>query len=249
MHHLPGGEALLHNCNVSRPTLPPIAYHVLDEGQDLAAASILQNKQISAPEINENGLTFNCYSSLAIVSEAVPVTYIIRSPWALKALRHAPVKTFFDMVVHANTCDQPSFISMICASHIHNSVFQTYTFLGQSMKHNAFNTKYLMHLHLWESQPAFQALQSMRRWQSRTFYGRLMVSSSAQALEWMGKKVHWSSPMRQTQRALLLMLVMMSLCSQACWVWPKLPSMSKPFRRHSLILGTSPQSWVSGKST
>ena len=76
---MPGGDALLahHDKPISIYTIAPMAYIVPDEVRDDAATQMLLNKQISVPHLGSNGLTFKCFSSLAIPFEKQPISYEI----------------------------------------------------------------------------------------------------------------------------------------------------------------------------
>lgn len=77
IRNIPGGAQLLKDRNSHKPVATPIAYLVPDSDKDAAAALILSGKQISAPEACDDGLTFSCYSSLALPFEDSPMTYSI----------------------------------------------------------------------------------------------------------------------------------------------------------------------------
>ena len=79
MRSLPGGESLLKKTLATNSgyTVPTIAYQVPDESRDLAAAELLQNKQIDIPSVSPTGLTFVCHSTLALAFEKNPVSYCI----------------------------------------------------------------------------------------------------------------------------------------------------------------------------
>ncbi|TFK46462.1 hypothetical protein OE88DRAFT_1667443 [Heliocybe sulcata] len=76
---LPGGSALL----ASRAgtghllALPPVTYHTPDVGRDLSTLELLENSQIGIPSFTDDGLTFECYSSLATDFDPSPMKYSI----------------------------------------------------------------------------------------------------------------------------------------------------------------------------
>lgn len=57
---------------------PIVACIVPNEKRDAAAEELLDAKQIGAPTITVSGLTFTCYSSLAVESDADPVQCGVR---------------------------------------------------------------------------------------------------------------------------------------------------------------------------
>jgi hypothetical protein len=61
----------------SGPDVPTIAYLVLDESRDQAAAETLANNRIEIHSFSETGLNFVCHSSLALEFENNPVPYTI----------------------------------------------------------------------------------------------------------------------------------------------------------------------------
>ncbi|KAF7362702.1 hypothetical protein MVEN_00619500 [Mycena venus] len=75
---LPGGHALLQQ-RFSRPTIPAVAYLTPDQQRDERAASLVRHRQISAPSLlpDDNGLTFQCYSSEALEVDQTPAQYTI----------------------------------------------------------------------------------------------------------------------------------------------------------------------------
>ncbi|TDL28464.1 hypothetical protein BD410DRAFT_695097, partial [Rickenella mellea] len=74
---LRGGEALLSARNKPAIVLPSVAYLKADPTRHEAAISILNNKQISAPDWVEkkNKLIFTCYSSVAVAADTDPTIY------------------------------------------------------------------------------------------------------------------------------------------------------------------------------
>lgn len=79
---LPGGRALLDESGTgSQPVrrFSPVAYCAPDEGRDLAAAGLLENKQLSAPTLDEtnHALIFECYSALSLAADEAPIKYRI----------------------------------------------------------------------------------------------------------------------------------------------------------------------------
>ncbi|KAI0046733.1 hypothetical protein FA95DRAFT_1667971 [Auriscalpium vulgare] len=78
--HDAGGARLLNARSVDAMAVraTSIGYLIADDTRDRAAADILQNNQISVPELDANRrLTFTCFSSLALSVETSPVTYIV----------------------------------------------------------------------------------------------------------------------------------------------------------------------------
>jgi len=79
---LPGGEALLeakYTTHAKPVKHNVVAYLEIDAICDQAAKQLLDDSQISTPEMSndKNGLNFKCYSSLAMSSERDPITYDI----------------------------------------------------------------------------------------------------------------------------------------------------------------------------
>lgn len=72
---IPGGLALL--ARPREPQLPTPAHLTPDPTRDVSASVLVQNKQISTPTFTDSGLTFTCYSSLALEHEPSPVIYNI----------------------------------------------------------------------------------------------------------------------------------------------------------------------------
>ncbi|KAF7361089.1 hypothetical protein MSAN_01140100 [Mycena sanguinolenta] len=79
---LPGGAALLDHTQDPKPvpTVPKVAYLVLDEKRDERARELLYHRQISTPTVlpGNVGLTLTSYSSRALSIDVQPTTYTIR---------------------------------------------------------------------------------------------------------------------------------------------------------------------------
>ncbi|KAK7001142.1 hypothetical protein R3P38DRAFT_3327238 [Favolaschia claudopus] len=72
-------RALLLSKRIVRDETPtPVAFFVPDESRDTAAAQLLQNNQISAPEFDADTFKFSCYSSLATEFDEEPRVYTIQ---------------------------------------------------------------------------------------------------------------------------------------------------------------------------
>ncbi|KAL0567440.1 hypothetical protein V5O48_014556, partial [Marasmius crinis-equi] len=80
---LPGGDALLNRqleASKHAKTFIPYAYLTPNLERDGAAHRLLENSQISVPEMDLSGqwLAFTCYSSLAVSTESNPIQYSIQ---------------------------------------------------------------------------------------------------------------------------------------------------------------------------
>ncbi|TFK47676.1 hypothetical protein OE88DRAFT_1636180 [Heliocybe sulcata] len=83
---LPGGQEIVKQPVDSRgqrtADLKLVAYLCPDESRDKAAARLIEEWQVSTPSMDESGLTFSCWSSLASETDPEPIMYTVRLDFA-----------------------------------------------------------------------------------------------------------------------------------------------------------------------